>query len=332
MIDPGYTAATEGAALFEQGGRGRFVVRGRAPAQMLDGILTGTLPGAPEPSGEGVLGGRATYHAVLTPKGKMISDLWCFLRGDEEHLGFLLDVPEAGGAGLAEHLRKFLPPRLASSTDVSRDTASISVVGPGAAGLLSRLALGLRVDPSELAELQEGEWRLAGSDVSDGLLVGRNRDVGPNGFDVIGPRGAVGALRQALETAGAVAATADVWNTLRVEAGRPAFGFDMDESTIPVEAGIHERAIDYAKGCYTGQEVIVRIRDRGHVNRTLRQLMLGDVPVPPPGADLFAVDTDPADATPKPVGVVTSAVRSPKFGQTVALGYVKRGVDGPLRV
>ena len=100
----------------------------------------------------------------------------------------------------------------------------------------------------------------------------------------------------------------------------------MDEDTIPVEAGIHERAIDYAKGCYTGQEVIVRIRDRGHVNRTLRQLMLGDVPTPKPGTELFAEGSD------KPVGRVTSAVQSPKFGQTVALGYVKRGAEGTVRV
>jgi folate-binding protein YgfZ len=96
----------------------------------------------------------------------------------------------------------------------------------------------------------------------------------------------------------------------------------MGEDTIPVEAGIHDRAIDYTKGCYTGQEVIVRIRDRGHVNRSLRQLMLGDVPAPHRGAELYLPGGD------KAVGYVTSAVQSPRFGQTVALGYVKRGTEG----
>ena len=74
---------------------------------------------------------------------------------------------------------------------------------------------------------------------------------------------------------GAVPAGLGVWKTLGVEAGRPVFGTDMDERTLPPEAGIVERAIDQTKGCYTGQEVIVRIRDRGHVNRHLRQARAG---------------------------------------------------------
>ena len=119
----------------------------------------------------------------------------------------------------------------------------------------------------------------------------------------------------------------DTWTTLRVEAGRPAYGVDMDEDTIPVEAGIHERAIDYAKGCYTGQEVIVRIRDRGHVNRY--------APAPAPGRRGAASEGRGAvrgrsSRGARPVGVVTSAVRSPKHGETLALGYVKRGVEGAL--
>jgi hypothetical protein len=139
---------------------------------------------------------------------------------------------------------------------------------------------------------------------------------------VYGPAGAVEALWETLVHGGAHPAGLGVWTTLRVEAGRPAYGTDMDEDTIPVEAGIHDRAIDYAKGCYTGQEVIVRIRDRGHVNRELRQLMLGDVPAPRPGAELFVEGSE------KPVGHITSAVESPRFAQTVALGYVRRGVEG----
>jgi len=146
--------------------------------------------------------------------------------------------------------------------------------------------------------------------------------VWPDAYTVHGAAAAVAALWRSLVGAGAKPAGLGVWSTLRVEAGRPVFGTDMDQDTIPVEAGIHDRAIDQTKGCYTGQEVIVRIRDRGHVNRTLRQLMLGDAPAPRRGAGLFVEGSD------KPVGHVTSAVQSPKFGQTVALGYVKRGVEG----
>jgi folate-binding protein YgfZ len=317
-----YGAATQKAAVFDRSGRTRLTVTGRAPARMLNGILTGTMPEAPAAVATGVLGGRATYHTVLTPKGKTITDLWCVRRGDEEGDGFLLDVPERGREGLAGHLGKFLPPRLARAEDVSSSTASLAVVGPAAAALLSRLALGLRVDAAELSALEEGCWRVAGSSVPDGVVVMRSLDVWPEAFVVTGPAGSVEALRGTLMAAGAAPGDVEAWTTLRVEAERPEYGIDMGEDTIPVEAGIHLRAIDYGKGCYTGQEVIVRIRDRGHVNRSLRLLMLGDAPPPAPGTELFVAGAD------KPVGSVTSAVRSPRFGQTIALAYVRRGVEG----
>jgi folate-binding protein YgfZ len=125
----------------------------------------------------------------------------------------------------------------------------------------------------------------------------------------------------------------DTWNTLRVEAGRPGFASELAEEVIPVEAGIHDRAIDYTKGCYTGQEVIVRIRDRGRVNRNLRRLRLDiEAPLPAPGTELFREKE-------RPVGHLTSVTDSPREGK-IALGYVRRevepgqtvnvgGVDGP---
>jgi len=264
---------------------------------------------------------------VLTPKGKMLSDLWCLCRAETQAGGeFLLDVPVAGREALLSHFLKVLPPRMARVEDQTRATAAISVVGPAAARQVSLSALGLRVEDRELSALPEGGWRMAGTFEGGSLVVIRSAEVWPETFTIVGPAPQVIALWKALVQRGARPAGLGVWSTLRVEAGRPAFGADMDEDTIPVEAGIHERAIDDAKGCYTGQEVIVRIRDRGHVNRHLRQLMLGDVPTPHEGADLFAEGSD------KPVGYVTSAAESPRFGQTVALGYVRRGVEGKVRV
>ena len=101
----------------------------------------------------------------------------------------------------------------------------------------------------------------------------------------------------------------------------------MTEDVIPVEAGIHERAIDYDKGCYTGQEVIVRIRDRGRVNRHLRRLRLPDGPLPAPESELWN------EAGDKVVGAITSVATSPRDG-ALALGYVRREVEppGPVRV
>jgi folate-binding protein YgfZ len=132
-------------------------------------------------------------------------------------------------------------------------------------------------------------------------------------------------LWEALVAGGVAHAGLGVWSTLRVEAGRPTFGTDMDEDTIPIEAGIADRAIDHKKGCYTGQEVIVRIRDRGHVNRHLRQLDLGDGPTPAAGVELLS-----ADGSGKVVGRITSAVQSPRRGGVIALAYVARGAESVL--
>ena len=320
-----YQAATMKVAVFDRSHRARLAITGRSPSQMLNGILTGRLPSAPGAAGEGVIGGAATYSTVLTPKGKMLTDLWAISQGDDDAEQLLLDVPVAGVEALIENFKKYLPPRFAAVADVTPDTGMITVVGPESAAVLSRLALGLRVGIDDLTALQEGEWRSAGESAVDGLLVIKTEEVWPDAYTVVGPAEPVAALWRALVSGGAQPAGLGVWSTLRVEGGRPVFGTDMDENTIPIEAGIHDRAIDYQKGCYTGQEVIIRIRDRGRVNRHLRQLHLGDEPTPAKGTELLSTD-----GSEKAVGWITSAVQSPKYGETLALGYVRRGVESLL--
>ena len=122
--------------------------------------------------------------------------------------------------------------------------------------------------------------------------------------------------------AGAAPVGQGVWDTLRVEAGYPAYGTDMDETTIPVEAGLLDRAFDHDKGCYTGQEVIVRIRHRGRVNWHLRALRFGEAAARP-GDQLFEAGGA------KVRGRVTSVAQSPRFGQAIGLGYVRREVEPP---
>jgi folate-binding protein YgfZ len=319
-----YQAATQALAVFDRSHRTRLVIRGRAPGQMLKGILTGVMPPAPREVAPEVWGGRATYHAVLTPKGRIISDLWATLLGDETEVGYRLDVPAAGSTGLRESLAKLLPPRMAAVDDASQRTAMATAVGPGAAETLSALATDSRVRAADLAALAEGEWRAAGVP-SEAVLVQRTADVWPEAYVLVGPDAAVAKLVASLVDRGARRAGEDVWTTLRVEAGRPEFGVDMDTDTLPPEAGIEGSAIDHAKGCYTGQEVIVRIRDRGHVNKKLYRLELGDVTPPASGTELFA-----GDGSGKPAGRVTSAVRSPRNGGVVALAYVMRGHESVL--
>lgn len=106
---------------------------------------------------------------------------------------------------------------------------------------------------------------------------------------------------------------------LRIEAGSPRWGSELTEEVIPLEAGLRQVAISETKGCYTGQEVIIRILHRGHVNRHLRGLLLGAAPVPVPNTPIAHGE--------KSVGKITSACASPLLQQTIALGYVRREVE-----
>ena len=156
----------------------------------------------------------------------------------------------------------------------------------------------------------------------------RSNEIGEVGFLLYAGDDAARPLTDALAGAGAAELDAETFALLRLEAGRPAFPADMDERTIPLEAGIESRAISQTKGCYVGQEVIVRIlhRGQGRIARRLVGLHLGESDPPPEaGAALFAVDRPDAD----PVGEVTTARRSPALGRAIALGYVRRELTEP---
>ena len=304
-------AARQGLAWFDRGARPLLRVDGKSPAAMLKGVVTGRIPG-PAHTGAGATWSEAAYSTLLTPKGRIVSDL-VLIRLPGEAEAFWMDVPATGEEPLRAHLAKVLPPRLARVTPVT-DVVRRAVVGPDAARVL---AAHVGVESERLTELPETRACFA----DGGLVLFRPPDLGGDGFELVGAADVMAPVEEALRAAGAVAADGAVWETLRIEARRPLFGVDMGPDTIPIEAGLGARAIDHAKGCYTGQEVIVRIRDRGHVNRHLRLLLLGDADVPEAGTPLHTFDGERA------VGEITSAVRSPGFGQTIALGYVRREVE-----
>jgi aminomethyltransferase len=286
---------------------------------MLGGILTNSLPG---PYGEkegGWRTGEVVYSALLTAKGKMITDLRVYREGEE---GFLLDIPQAGFDGAAANFKKFLPPRLARVEDRSHDLVLLTLMGPESPSLLGKVtaAMGLAVPAKEVRALKEGEEILSALPSGHSFRVGRSGRSHAEGWDLLLSASMAEELADRMATQGAVPLTETSLNVLRIEKGRPAFGRDMDEDTIPLEAGIQDRAIDYEKGCYTGQEVIIRIRDRGQVNKELRGLLLGDLPVPAASQGVFNPQGE------KSVGRVTSAVSSPAFGQTIALAYLRRGI------
>lgn len=302
-----YRAATEGCGVVGRGDRRLLRIHGRAPRRMLHGILTNRIP---EPPAGGA--GEAVYGAILTPKGRMVADLTTLWLGAGEGEGLGLDVATGGHAAAMGHFNRFLPPRFARVDDLSDETGLLTLLGPGAERAAAD-AFG--------AAPAEGYALLDGGPAKGGLLVVRGVEQAPS-WDVWAPAARLAECWRRTEDAGAAPVGWAVWDTLRIEAGLPAFGVDMNETTIPVEAGLLDRAFDHDKGCYTGQEVIVRIRHRGRVNWHLRALRFGDA-APAAGAQLFE-----AGGT-KVRGRVTSVAQSPRFGQAIGLGYVRREVEPP---
>lgn len=322
---PDYDAALWGAAAGFRLERRALTVRGKAPGDMLNGILSNSPP--PPLSGEdgGVARGVVRYSALLTHKGRMVSDLR-MLRDPGD--GFLLDLPHEGFEGALAHFRKFLPPRLARVEDVSSHVAFLTLLGPEVPSILAKLwpKVGFPGSLEGMAELREDEELVFPWSGSGTLRVSGEGDTHSEGWNLMVPAESAESLWKALDSAGVIPLTERTLKVLRMEKGRPAYGTDMDEETILLEAGIQGRAVDDTKGCYTGQEVIIRIRDRGHLNKELRGLLLGDTPLPRSGQELFAAGGE------KSVGWVTSAVPSPAFRQNIALGYLKRIVSHGARI
>jgi folate-binding protein YgfZ len=261
--------------------------------------------------------GTGCYAAWLTPQGRMLTDLHVFESGDM----ILLDVPADELAATLQRLDQFIFSEDVQLADLSGTLDAVWIHGPEAAALLDQTLTGVQ-GLAGWPEYHNARAAFEGlSSKNDPrphfpVVVARVSQLGVPGFVVyIEPSGKTD-LERALVDRGAVIAEASALEAARVEAGYPLFGIDMTDDTIPLEAGIEERAISFSKGCYVGQEVIIRVLHRGHgrVARKLVALRLS-AEGPARGATIRAADRD--------VGAVTSAAVSPRFG-SIALGYVHR--------
>ena len=333
MRTPDYDAIRNGAGLLRRPDRGLLLVGGADRTAWLQGLLTNDIAALRPAEG--------CYAAYLTPQGRMISDLRVLNVGAVD----LLDVPASACASLLERFERFIITEEVTVLDWSDRLCRFSLHGPAAPGTLAEalpqgLARpgGVRVSAAHLAGLAEHASILvpeppprgAGPsdfDVPPGcVLVVGTREAGVPGFDLFVGHADESRVRDALVSHGAGLVDADTWNTVRIEAGTLVWGVDLDEETIPLEAGIEDRAISFTKGCYVGQEVIVRVRDRGH-GRVARRLVGlataagGHPPAVLPGDQLRAGD--------KVVGHLTSTAFSPLLGRTIALGYLQRDFSEP---
>ncbi len=315
MAHDEYQAVRERAGIVDRSGRGRLIVAGQDRGTYLHALLTNDIAA--------VRPGSGCYSAYLTPQGRMITDMLVFELGDL----VLLDLPRVATAKVLGLLEQFVFTEDVKLGDVTASFASVGVHGPRAAEVVAAVlaapgGAGAASPANGLAGWPEfANRRLAFG--GEPVIVARVDELNLPGYLLYVDRAAAPALHGALERAGAVAIDPATFDVLRVEAARPAFGTDMDEETIPLEAGIEGQAISFTKGCYPGQEVVIRILHRGHgrIARRLAGLVVeGDV-VPAAGDRIMAGD--------KEVGRVTSAVHSPALGRPIALGFVHRDFLAP---
>lgn len=304
-----YWRARTGAVHWDRSAEGRIWVTGADRADWLQGLVTNDVAALAH--------GRSAYACYLTPQGRLVSDMRVLALEDR----FLIDVPPGRAAALVERLGAFVITEDVTLTDATAALARLSVHGPEAWTSLAALGAGAEpLQPNEVASCS-----LAGH----AAILARARDLRLVGFDVYVDASAAAPLIAAMEPLGVVAATGEVFEALRIEAGVARYGVDMDESTIPLEAGIEDEAISFTKGCYVGQEIIVRVVHRGH-GRVARRLV----------GLVFSGAQDGASSSArlpgavvthggKDVGRVTSATWSPALERVIALASVARELAEP---
>jgi folate-binding protein YgfZ len=278
IVTSEYELLTEAAGLVDRSERAKFVVRGGEAVDFLQGQVSNDV--------ESLRPGTGCYATILNHKGKLRTDLRILRGGD-----FLwLDTEAVGHAVLRHMLATYSLGRDVQWEDLTEDHAILSLIGPGA---------------DETAAEPPPPEEHSFTDSGSGLWV--RTDLG---IDVLCGRARAEELRAEL---GVEEVSPEAAECLRIESGRPRLGIDMDSETMPQEAGINERAVDFEKGCYVGQETVARLHWRGKPNRHLRGLRLSE-PVER-RTDVLLGD--------KVLGRVSSVCVSPRFGP-IALALVRR--------
>ncbi|HWO40978.1 MAG TPA: aminomethyltransferase family protein, partial [Candidatus Eisenbacteria bacterium] len=252
--------------------------------------------------------GQGLDAAFLNQQGKILAD--CRVLCEENR--FVIDLWESLKPKILEHLNRYLVADEVEIRDLSDAYGVISVQGPASSRLLQAFAGAASIPRNPLDHLVAN---VAGTPAR----VVRYSHTGEEGFDFFVPAPALAPFARELARAGEAHRIRWVGSAaqevLRVEAGIPRYGADMSEDNILLETGMN-RAVSFTKGCYLGQEIIERVRSRGHVNRKLTGLLLdGAKP---------AARAAPVIASGRRVGTVTSSVFSPRLKQPIALAYIHR--------
>jgi folate-binding protein YgfZ len=286
VSDTEYRAVTEACGLLDRSERGKLALTGADTKAFLQGQVSNDI--------EALTPGSGCYAAFLTPKGKMLGDIRILDAGDE----ILLDTERVALQELFNMIRRF---SVGYDVELHKRTLQrglLSLLGPEADAIAAVGELGPAEDSHAVIEVDGVAARAIRTDL---------------GIDLLCDAEDTESLTAALTSRGAEPASATVADCVRVEHGRPRYGLDLDDSVIPQEAGLNDRAVSFTKGCYVGQETVARLFYRGKPNRQLRGLRLSASA--PTGAEITLGD--------KVVGQLGSIAQSPALG-SIALALVRR--------
>lgn len=296
-MDEYQTVRDGGAGLIDlSAARGRIRVSGSEATMFLNGMMTNDM--------KSLAANRWMPSVFPTVQGRLIGAVRV-IRGSEP--SFLIDTETASHDAVLKTISRFTMAGDFKVSDLSAETALLSVQGQIAGEVIDKV---FETSASEIPAngVSEVKWQ------NIPVTIIRASHTGENGFDIIVDSSQKAELLQALETAGAQTVSEDTLEILRVEAGIARFGIDVDETNVVPETNLDE-AVSYTKGCYVGQEIIVRIKHRGHPAKKLTGLRFETDTKIESGAIISSTEN-------QEIGRVTSAVISPRRG-SIGLGYVR---------
>ncbi|MBI3405851.1 MAG: aminomethyl transferase family protein [Acidobacteria bacterium] len=310
-LDAEYRAARDSVALFDTSHRAVARLEGADRVRFLNAICTSDI--------KGLADGHGCVTLLLNPQGHILSEFVCLALPES----LLLITNASHQAATLSWLDKYL---IMDDATITADSSltSIAFEGPKCAALLYE-ACGLKVDA--MPEYAHREIVLGAVT----CRAVRQSHFGQPGVELIADVAAIPALWQTMTDAvrshnGAPIGYRAI-NTLRLEAGIPWFGHDFDDNVIPHEAGLEFTHISYTKGCYTGQEIVERVRSRGHVNRRRTALAFSGSEPPAAGTQLFAELAAREES--KEIGRVTSSAFSPALQRPIGFAYLRREFTAP---
>lgn len=300
-----HRAVRQAAGLIDRSGRGLLRFVGSDRVEYLNNMLTNDL--------KALIPGSGCYAAATTEKAKLLADLRITCLTDS----LFIDLEPTVTEKIQKHLDKYI---ITSDVTIENNSETLCLLllsGPKSPEILTAVFPGVTLPEKECGNI---ETDLSGRSV----LIIRNEITGEIGFDLFVPKEAITGLWNTLiqegKPFGMKPAGLRALESLRIEAGIPVYGVDMDESHFPMEAGIEKRAISYTKGCYMGQETIARTDAHGHMNRRLMGLELTVDQLPIRGTAIIGKN----EKGEKEIGSITSAIFSPTLKKSIAMGYVHK--------